>query len=310
MTTPKPRPTSSFCRLLVPLDGSRLAEAVLPAASELARRFGAALTLLHVLERGAPSTVHGEPHLAAAAAAAAYLTGLSRKLAASGLTVDVHVHPNQERDVAGSIVGHADELRCDLVILATHGHGGLRDVVVGSIAQQVLRRGTRPVLLMRPRFAAGRLFVVRKLLVPLDGTSDSERALPVAEELARAWDAEAILLQVVPTRGSLAGEQAAVAAMLPSATAAALEIERERASEHLSALAEGLRARGIAASAEVLRGDPTTVVPETVRREGADFVVMATHGRAGLDAFWSGSIGARLVERLAVPILIFRSDRP
>jgi nucleotide-binding universal stress UspA family protein len=310
--TPETRPAAApaFRHLLVPLDGSRLAESVLPAAVEFARRFGARLTLLHVLEQGAPTTIHGEPHLADAAAAAAYLDEVARRIAAGGVTVDTHVHPNLERDVANSIVSHAAELGCDLVILATHGSGGLRDVIVGSIALQVLGRGTTPVLLLRPQFAAAdRPFLVHRLLVPLDGTPDSERVLPMAEAVARAWQAEVVLVRVVPTRGSLAGEQAAVAAMLPSATAAALEIECDRAREYLSLLLEHLRAQGVAVSAELLRGDPVAMVSETVRRQSADFVAMATHGRAGLGAFWAGSIGARLAERLEVPILIFRSSR-
>lgn len=312
MTTPESdlrRADLTFSHLLVPLDGSRLAEAVLPAAEEFARRFGARLTLLHVLERGAPATVHGEPHLADAAEATAYLDGVARRLAAAGLHVDAHVHPNLERDVAGSIVGHAAELGCDLVVLATHGQGGLRDVIVGSIAQQVLARGTRPVLLLRPEAGLGQAPTIHRILVPLDGTHDSERALAVAEAIARAWQAEVLLLRVVPTRGNLVGEQAAVASMLPSATAAALDIECDRAREYLGVLAGALRDRGITTTAEVLRGDPTGVVSGAVARRDADFVVMATHGRAGLAALWSGSVGSRLADRIGVPLLIFRSDR-
>ncbi len=304
-------PQSTFRHLLVPLDGSRLAESALPAAAELARRFGARLTLLHVLEYGAPTTVHGERHLADAEAAAAYLAQVGERLASKGLSVEAHVHPNLERDVAGSIVGHAAELGADLVALTTHGSGGLRDFIVGSIAQQVVARGNTPVLLVRPQFIApDRPFVVHRLLVPLDGTPDSERALPLAEALAHTWGAEVILVRVVPTRASLAGEQAAVAAMLPSATAAALELEQDRAREYLDQLVEKLRAQGIPASADVVRGDPISMVPEVARRRGANLVVMATHGRAGLDAFWSGSIGCRLADRLRVPLLMLRSNRP
>jgi nucleotide-binding universal stress UspA family protein len=99
-------PGPAFRHLLVPLDGSKLAEAVLPPVRELARRFGARVTLLHVLERGAPRTVHGQSHLVDEAEATAYLTGVAKELAAAGLQVDAHVHPNLERDVVGSLVAH------------------------------------------------------------------------------------------------------------------------------------------------------------------------------------------------------------
>jgi nucleotide-binding universal stress UspA family protein len=296
--------------LLVPLDGSKLAEAVLPAVRELARRFGARVTLLHVLERAAPKTVHGESHLADAAQAEAYLAGVARDLGAEAIRVDTHVHPNVERDVVRSLVEHAVELGSDLIVLATHGNGGLRDIVVGSIAEQVLGRGRTPILLIRPEFVSGsEPFQVRRLLVPLDGTPDSERALPLAEGMARAFQADTVLLRVVPTRGSLPGDQAAVAVMLPSATAAALEMEQAAAGDYLRRLSQSLADEGLAASEEVMRGDPTAVVLDEARRLGVDLVAMATHGKSGLEAFWSGSIGHRLSERLPVPLLILHSNR-
>lgn len=299
----------AFGNLLVPLDGSRLAESVLPLAAGLALRWHARLTLLHVLEADAPTTIHGEPHLADAESAAAYLAGVASGLAVSGVEVATHVHPNLERDVAASIVGHAVELSNDLVVLATHGSGGLRDVIAGSIAQQVLRRGQTPVLLTRPTSpapAGAPAPSIGRVLVPLDGTHDSERALAIAEKIALAWQAALSLLRVVPTRGSLAGDKAAVATMLPAATAATLNLEQEAAVEYLEDVATGPASRGLRVTISVLRGDPATIVPEEVRRQGADFVVLATHGRAGLGAFWQGSIGSRLAERVDVPLLILR----
>ena len=296
-----------FKDLLVPLDGSNLAEVVLPAVRELARRFGARVTLLHVLEHGAPATVHGESHLDDPAQAMAYLTKVARRLADDGLVVDTHVHPNPERDVTGSMITHALELGSDLVVLATHGSGSPRSFLVGSIAEEVLGHGTTPVLLVRPQPTASKgEFLVRRLLVPLDGTGDSERALPVAEAVALAWGADVILLRVVPTRETLPPHEAAVAVRLPSATEAALEMEQATADDYVSGLCRGLAERGLVAHGEVLRGDPTGVVLEAVGRDGVDLVVMATHGRHGLEAFWAGSIGHRLSERLTVPLLILR----
>src|SRR5437870_7678712 len=90
-------------RLLVPLDGSRLAEAVLPVVERLAAAFGAAIVLLHVRERGAPQTVHGERHLTEVGSADSYLSRIVDGLRARGLTATSHVHDVPEGDVAASI---------------------------------------------------------------------------------------------------------------------------------------------------------------------------------------------------------------
>jgi nucleotide-binding universal stress UspA family protein len=294
-------------RLLVPLDGSALAERILPAARSVAMKLDASLTLLHVLERDAPASIHGEQHLAETAAAEAYLTRLVDLLTADGIDADYHVHPNPERDVAQSIVTHAAELTNDLIVMSTHGRGGMRDVVAGSIAEQVVRKGSTPVLLLRPGTGPAIELNLRRVMAPLDGSHDAELALAYADVLARAWSAEVMLVRVVPYRGDLAGDQAAVASMLPSATEAALEIEREDAVAYLGELAAARQRSGLACQVAVLRGDPTSTLLECADKRGADLVVVVTHGRVGLHAFWTASVGHRLAERLTKPVLLLKA---
>jgi len=271
-------------------------------------KLGAGLTLLHVLERSAPASVHGERHLAEPGEAEAYLSALAEGLRTEGLDVDYHVHPNPERDVAASIVSHAAELTNDLIVMSTHGTGGLRDVVVGSIAEQVVRKGTTPVLLVRPGQVPATGLEIRRVMAPLDGSHNAELALAYADLLARAWSARLMLVRVVPYRGDLAGDQAAVASMLPSATEAALEIEREDAAEYLSSLASERSRAGIECEVAVLRGDPTSMVLECAEKRGADIVVVVTHGRVGIGAFWTASVGHRLSERLTKPVLLVKTQ--
>ena len=301
-------PPPTISRLLVPLDGSALAATVLPAAKSLARRLGAAITLLHVLEKAAPTNVHGETHLGAPGEAEEYLTRLVAELRAEGITADYHVHPNAERDVARSIVGHAAELTNDLIVISTHGSGGLRDVIVGSIAEQVVRKGMTPVLLLRPGQVPGVGLTLAHILCPLDGSHDAELALAYADLLARAWSARLTLLRVVPYRADLQGDLAAVASLLPSATEAALEIECEDAREYLRDLAADRKATGATCETAVLRGDPTTTVLDCADRRNADIVVVVTHGRSGLGAFWAASVGHRLSERLTKPVLLVKAS--
>lgn len=297
-----------FRKLLVPLDGSRLAEAVLPPALLLAERFGATVALLHVLERGAPETVHGEPHLANAREAERYLQKVARRVGDRGVAVERHVHPNEEQDVVGSIIGHAQEFDVDLIVLSTHGRGGMRDLLAGTIAQQVLNRGALPVLLVKPT-AQGEPppFEGRRMLVPLDGTPTHDGAvLPVVERVAEALGSSLHLLMVVPTLHTLPGDQAAVALLTPTAMTAALEMEQEEARSYLEGAVRRFQTVGISVMAEVRRGDPATVVPEAAKVVDADLIVMSTHGRVGLGAFWSGSIGSRILSRIQQPLLLVR----
>ncbi len=298
----------SMQKLLVPLDGSRLAEAVLPAAHRLAERFGATVSLLHVLEQGAPETVHGERHLADVREAEAYLQKVAEQCRCEGIAVEIHVHPNEERDVVASIIGHAREFGADLILLATHGWGGMRDLLVGSIAQQVLRRGSLPVLLVKPT-AAGEAppFEGKRLLVPLDGKPDHDGAvMPVVEAVAHPLGSDLLLLMVVPTLGTLPRDQGAAAILTPTATSMALDMEVEDAGRHLERTAKPLREAGLSVATEVRRGDPSSAVVEAAQATGADLIVMSTHGRAGLDAFWSASVGSKILSRIQQPLLLVK----
>ena len=297
-------------RILVPLDGSSLAECVGPAAASLAARFRARVILLHVLERGALSTVHGDRHLTGVEEAEAYLRAVRSSWSAQGpVEMEWHVHPNEQSDVPGSIVEHANEMDADLILLATHGAGGTRRALFGSVAQQVLKRGSRPVLLVRPPSAPGpRAFAPQRIFVPLDGGVPSTAALPIAGTLARAYDATLQLFTVVPTLASVSGERTATALLAPAATAASLDLEEGQAKDRLQSLVGQLRAEGLRVSGAVRRGEPAQGIVEEVQRQAPDMIVMATHVHTGLDLVFSGSVAAAIVGKVAQPILWVRMD--
>ncbi len=294
-----------FEHLLVPLDGSRLAEAALPAAATLSKTLDARVTLIHVIECRAPQEIHGEQHLSDPAEASAYLGEVAARAFSPGVHVEQHVHTAEVRDVARSIVEHADELGPDLVVMCTHGRGGLRTWLLGSIAQQVIALRATPVLLIQPDGAAATPdFACRRLLVPLDGNPDHEQGLGVATALARACAAALHLLMVVPTPGTLSGEHGTTARLLPTATSAWLDMSEENARAHLRQKAIGLQAVGLGTTTEVCRGDPASAIVRTAQRMEADLVVMGTRGKRGMDAFWSGSVAAQVSSRSRVPLLL------
>jgi nucleotide-binding universal stress UspA family protein len=294
-----------FKHLLVPLDGSRLAEAALPAVAHLSETLGAWVTFVHIVERDAPQAIHGERHLSDPAEASTYLNEVAARVFSSGVRVEQHVHTTAVEDVARNIVEHANELDPDLIVMCTHGRGGLRTWLLGSIAQQVIALGPTPVLLIQPDGAAATPgFACRRLLVPLDGDTDHEQGLVVAAGLARACAADLHLLMVVPTLSTLAGERGAVARLLPGATSAWLDMSEETARAHLHQNAIDLQASGLPATTEVSRDDPAGAIARTARRVQADLVVVGTHGRSGIDAFWSGSVAAQVSRRSPIPMLL------
>lgn len=298
-----------FKHLLVPLDGSSLAEAILPAVRSLALHLGTRVTLLHVVEPSAPATIHGDRHLGKATEAQDYLARIARQFEEAGVQVDWHVDMVEQGDVAKTIFAHTGELDTDLVMLTSHGASGLRGIVFGSIAQQVLQSGRVPVFMLRPE-SARREFKLENILVPLDSSALYEPALALAADLAGRYDARLHLVVVVPTMGTLSPERAATGVLLPSSTKAILDLAQGGAVEYLQKKVTYYRARGLSITAEVERGATAPMILEVAERASVDLFVMATHGRAGLDAFWQGSVTPKVLSRAKAPILLLRVVGP
>jgi nucleotide-binding universal stress UspA family protein len=292
--------------LMIPLDGSSLAEAAAPAAVCLAQALGARITLLHVIEYNPPKSIHHEHHLANVAEAKAYLEQAARRLIPATVTVEQHVHESRVRDVPQSIVEHAEEMPGDLIVMCTHGRGGPRRWMFGSNAQQVAALGTTPLLLIPPSQTMHPADSLKhhRLLVPLDGEPTHEQSLSVASDLARACGATLYLLAVVHNVQSLHGERAAAASMLPATMTAVLEIEQENAELYLQGVASKLKQSGLAVEYGVRRGKRVDTILEAARDIQADVIVLSTHGKTGADAFWSASVAPRVALRAEVPILL------
>lgn len=291
-------------RLLVPLDGSELAEAALAEAVCLAGPLGAGITLLHIVEAHAPHAVHADRHLTEAEEARRYLDAVAEKIPA-GIAVDKHVHENKVEDVAGSIVEHVHELRPDLVVMCTHGRADLKRILYGSLAQQVIATGAVPVLLV----PEGHSFCLgpagaRTILMPLDGERAHEEGIPLVAHLAKVLTARLHLLTVVHTAQTLRGERAATASMLPATMNLMLEMETENAQSYLAEQAGRLGLQGVSVTYSVVRGRRAEEILSAATVLSADLVVLATHGRKGAAAFWKASVAPRVLEKSAVPVLL------
>ena len=297
-----------FTRLLVPLDGSRMAETALPIVERLAAIDNASVILLHVIERGAPATVHGDRHLTAVDEANAYLETIAASLRAKGIPVSAHTHEVPQGNVARSIADHADEKTADLIVLCTHGHSRMKEIVYGSIAQQVMRCGTTPVLLTRPaEDGPSPPFSPRTVLVPLDATAAAEAALAPAQYLARALHACMHLVMVVSPQDR---ERRPAATLLPRTSQAILDLEEHDAAEYLERLAATMRTLDLPVTTEVRRGAAASMLADEAGEPGVGLVVVATHGRSGLQAIWAGSVSVGLLARTHAPVLLMRRIEP
>jgi nucleotide-binding universal stress UspA family protein len=294
-----------FKHILIPLDGSLLAEAVLPTGAYLAGVCGSAVTLLHVIEHDAPQEIHGERHLHDAGEAGEYLDEVARRSFPAGMRVERHVHTDGVTDVAAGIALHVGEFAPDLILMCTHGRGGLHGFIFGRIAHQVVKLGSKPVLLIPPHVAGiVPTFSCKRLLVALDGNPAHEDALRVAAGLAQVCTAELQLLMVVPTAGTLSGEEAATAVLLPGATAALLDLAEQEARQYLQRHLSSLQAAGVTVTAVVLRGNPVTDIITAAEQAKTDLIVMATHGKIGIEAFWSRSAAPNVATRTIIPLLL------
>jgi len=185
-----------FTKILVPLDGSDLAEQVLPHALMLADAFDAAVRLLRVVEGpdDLDLTSVTREQSEALRLAEDYLRGAAEYCSVLGVPVDIALAMGSP---ARQIVREALAIGADLIAMATHGRGGLGRWMIGSVADRVVRAATIPVLVV-PARAAARQPGFHRLLVPLDGSALAEAALPHALLLARTFNATVELLSVVP----------------------------------------------------------------------------------------------------------------
>jgi nucleotide-binding universal stress UspA family protein len=306
-----PRDPSPFRSILVPLDGSPLAEQALPLASHIAQRAGGKLRL--VLAHQLPSApvdslaakLFTSIELATRKSERGYLRGIQAKLREGGtrlssaVTLTVKAGPE--------LAQYVGELGIDLVVMATHGRGGIQRAWLGSVADHLIRTLEVPVLLVRPREgepAPGRPPGVGQILVPLDGSPLAEEVLDVAAALARIWDVEVTLLQVV--RPVLLSADPALP--LPSAYDEGLTAScRQQAQDYLDNVVEQMHGQGLRATGVAVVGwNAADAILDVARPERVAVVALATHGRGGLRRLVLGSVADKLVRGADVPVLVYR----
>jgi nucleotide-binding universal stress UspA family protein len=294
-----------FKHILVPLDGSRLAEDILAPVESFAAHFGSRVTLLHVVERDPPERVHGEPHLTTKTESENYLDGVARHMIATGIQVDVHVHERSVADVAAALDTHAHEYEVDLIAMCKHGRSGIRDVVAGGIAQQIMRGGGTSILLRPPQEDGGGSFELNHILLPIDLQHDRDAVIESGSVIARAYGSEIRLLTVVPSLAT--ARQGSVAArLLPGATAESLRMEIDEAAEQLTSHAGRFKDAGIPTTGTIRDEEPAAAILDEARLSHADLIILSTHAQSGFNAWYGGSTGLRVITGSPATLLLLR----
>jgi nucleotide-binding universal stress UspA family protein len=286
--------------ILVPLDGSQLAEAALPMAASVAQRLHTRVFLLHVLERDAPATVHGEAHLTLASDAKRYLENQATRLRREGIEVQVDLHERPVGDVAVALDEHAHELDAHLIAMCAHGSTNLRDRVLGTIAEQILRGGSVPILLRTVRRPRRSPFRLRNLLLPIDFDHDIDVAVDAARSFARPYGA-AITLLTAPEPPPPAARR-----FLPSASALARELDQAKAERGLGALGEQLRSEGFVANTMFVDRPPSEAIAAASASLPAELIVLVTDAHGGLSSWYDPSTLQRLVAMPDLTLLLIK----
>lgn len=265
-----------YKRILVPVDGSRFSERILPFASWLGRQTGAQLALLRVVD-GDDGLPEARRELDAVAAG----VGAASICAVSG----------GGGDVARTILDQAARVPGTLVAITSHGRSGVMRALLGSTALNVLRSGREPILVFRPPpDEAARLpEKIERIVIPLDGSPLSESIEPIAAEFARWIGARIVVVAVVDPMPR---------EPIPEAVAGDV-----MESSYVGGRAAGLAAKhGIDVGWEVLHGDPERAIADFVRSLPNTMLAMTTRGRSAVQSALLGSVTAASLRDGGVPV--------
>jgi nucleotide-binding universal stress UspA family protein len=306
--------------ILVPLDFSGQSRQALQVAVPLARQQRAKISLVHVVPPVTPLvTFPGDgvylpvpgDNLNLLRATRAQLNRLAAELLPKNLTGKKLV---REGNAAHEVVAVARSIRADLIVLSTHSRSSFQRVVFGSTAERIVRHAPCSVITVRrqpgmstgKKSAAGKTAYPQRLpwkriLVPLDFSLTSLRALEAALPLAMRSGAALYLLNVVEPNPYAAGMDGA---MLVTPDAARLRESRKQ----LPRVAEHFVPESIPVTSLVLRGRAAGVIVETALQNRVDLIVLSTHGHAGLDRLLLGSTAEQVVRHAGCPVLVVRKS--
>ena len=310
---PPPEETVMLERILVPLDGSELAEGILGRLRPLLRRKDAEVLLARAVdvETSLARTDRGPRLAAERAKSESYLRAVELRLSGEGIRARGLVCEGPAEE---SLLAAASEHGADLIAMTTHGRSGIARWVFGSVTEKILRASPVPVLVVRAFGPGGAApaakdeIPFRRILLPTDGSEASEATIPAVVEFARLFGAEVVVLHVAV--GAAVPVGAFAGSMIDPAPLPAFPPEDMAISEEIPKKVAATVAReGVRASALHLKGDAASQIVDLCGSQRIDLVAMATHGRSGVGRWVLGSVTEKVVRSAPVPVLVIRSGR-
>jgi len=274
-----------FTHILLPIDGSELAERPLAYVERIAPITGATIHLVEVVQllpnptwMLVPGIVPETEYEQAREEVTGYLEATRARLLANGVR-DVRV-TQLTGDPAASLLDYERDAGIDLVVMSSHGRTGLARFALGSVAERLVQYGSTPVLLVR---AFGEVAIPRHVVVPLDGSTRAEATLGVVEQLAPQLLREVTLLRVVRN-----------------------DEEGREAERYLQSIVGRLQREGVTVHPWVAEGDPAAAIVEAAGP--GKLVVMTTHGRGGFTRWALGSVADRVAHGAAGAVMLVRRE--
>jgi nucleotide-binding universal stress UspA family protein len=300
-----------FRKLLLPLDRSSLAEQAIGHAASIARESGASIDIVLVHEPFPFSGYADLPWDGDETAEQKYLEAVADELR-SGAQVNATCSVLRGAPAA-MIIRRAHEIGADLIVMTSHGRTGFSRSWLGSVADAVMRKSSVPVLMLRPehgttnRRATGR--GIKRVLIPLDGSTLATGVVSAATELARAAHASITLLRVVPIVPIvMAYEPTLPVTTLPVVPDdAATQQLLDDATTELGLLAQRLHEdTGITVDAHaVVSGHTPQAIVEQAEARDIDVIAMSSHGR-GASRLLLGSVADKVLRSSRIPVLLYR----
>jgi nucleotide-binding universal stress UspA family protein len=294
-----------YDRILVPLDGSVLAEAALPHAEELAGRLGSELRLVFVTKT--PEDRCRRMHqLYVVGMVEVTRQGAQRYAMKSGrpsiqVKSDILVGQPTEQ-----IVEYADKEDIGLIVMAAYRQPITWHWPSRSVAEQVLRAMQRPVLLIPAKVArpnGHEASMINRVLVPLDGSEESETVIPYVEELAYRLEAEVVLLRVLRPGYISTGAEGYEYTVFSEKQ---VTLDTLHAKDYLDRVGTHLNQTGVITKTEVRVGNPAEQIIKLAAWVQSNMVAMSTYGRSGVGHWIFGSVAERVLYEGNTPLLLVR----
>lgn len=305
-----------FQTIIVPLDGSQLAETAIPMAATLSQVTGAEMILLRVLEEMRPiydaerrEVIWVDPaNPRLELVSPEILEPTVSRIAQQGLPVQAVIRLGDPRT---EIINEAERHAAPVIVMASHGRGGLSRLFLGSVATRILQAAPSPVLIVRAQNTGQEpeAVALKSITVPLDGSPLAEQALNIAAPLAQEAGATLHLVRVAETyNDDVWTDSAFLTTPVVKETLEQFERLENEARDYLTTIAARLKQESVRVTWKVLSGDPGRELLDYAKRGRPDLVVITTHGRGGLSRWFYGSIADKLLTASEVPVLLIRAQ--